>query len=299
MPTLVADLQRLALDHRSSIVELVQKCLIAASKLDVEQLAVWARRELDGYGDEEVPPYRTVRGQPVVFNPYQGYQPLVASTPEMAQTLSTMPFNQPIGEIEHALLDTQEDMIIMGYNPEFEAHLRENIKFRLTPALQLSKSQLKKIIDGVRKVVLEWTLVLEKDNVVGEGMSFTKAEVEVARQTAFNVQNYFAGPIDHSQIQIDTVASSQLQASMTIDRAALQDLLERLDALLAQGNIGDDLAADLRADIATLKAQVSAPRPNRDIVRIALGSVRSIVEGVVTDLAKQGILQLLGRVLGA
>lgn len=298
MSSLVSELQQLATDQRASIVELLQKCLVAAVKLGVDDLAAWARQELDGYGDAAVPPYREVGGHPVVFNPYHGYVPLVAETTELASMLSTMFFNQPIGEIEHAFVESKSGMIVMGYPQELETRLRKGIRFGLSPALQLSSSQLKKILDAVRKIVLEWSLTLENDKVVGEGMSFSEREKESAKAATFHVQNYFAGGVSNSQVQIETIASSQSQANTEVDRDALLQLIEHLERVLVDEGVDGVSFAELRADVDTLKAQARAPRPNRDIVRIALGSVRSIVEGVVTDLAKQGILQLIGRVLG-
>lgn len=70
MPSLVAELQANALNHGVSITDLLHKCLVVATKLGVSELADWARRELDGYGESPVPEYRIVYGDPQVFNPY-------------------------------------------------------------------------------------------------------------------------------------------------------------------------------------------------------------------------------------
>jgi len=128
MPSLVEELQRDALDQKVSVTELLQKCLVVATKLGNGEFATWARLELDGYKDtEEVPEYRVVHGQPQVFNPYHGYQPLRFDNLEHTKRFSNMHFNQPLGELEHDLRHAEKtgsDSFQVSYSPAVELRIR-------------------------------------------------------------------------------------------------------------------------------------------------------------------------------
>ena len=60
MPSLIEELQRDALNQNVSVTELLQKCLVVAMKLGIDDFASWVRRELDGYKGQKVPEYRIV-----------------------------------------------------------------------------------------------------------------------------------------------------------------------------------------------------------------------------------------------
>jgi hypothetical protein len=99
MSSIIQELQSDALNQKISVTELLQKCLLVATKLGIVEFASWTRLELDGYRGREVPEYRIIYGEPKIFDPYHGYQPIFFEDPEDAEFISKMNFNQPIGEI--------------------------------------------------------------------------------------------------------------------------------------------------------------------------------------------------------
>lgn len=212
MASLVEDLQKDALNHDVSVTELLQKSLVVAIKLKLEEFASWVRRELDGYGKEEVPEYRVLHGSPQVFNPYRGYQPLHFGDVEYAKCFSKMYFDTPIGELEHELIAARKSgssAFQVSYPPSVEKKLMDAIEFRLQPSLHINASQFQRVLDAVRKIILEWSLKLEADGITGEGMSFTTKEKERAQAVTYNIKNYIQGNIQDSQIQIEAQNSIQ------------------------------------------------------------------------------------------
>lgn len=157
MASLVEELQKDALNHDVRVTELLQKSLVVATKLKLDDFATWVRQELDGYGSSEVPEYRVLHGEPQVFNPYRGYQPLDFEDPEQKKVISKMHFDTPIGELEHDLkrtLESGSDAFQVSYAPSMESHLMENIEFRLKPSLRIGASRFQGVLDAVRKLFL-------------------------------------------------------------------------------------------------------------------------------------------------
>lgn len=160
MASLVEELQKDALNYDIGVTELLQRSLVVATKLHLEEFKSWVRLELDGYGEEEVPEYRTLHGTPQVFNPYRGYQPLHFGDVKQAKRYSKMHFNTPIGELEHDLkgaLESGSSSFQVSFTPGIEKMLMNAIEFRLQPSLHMNASQFQRVLDAVRKIVLEWS----------------------------------------------------------------------------------------------------------------------------------------------
>jgi hypothetical protein len=304
MPSLVAELQADALNSKFALTDLLQKCLVVATKLGVSELADWARRELDGYGENPVPEYRIVYGDPQVFNPYHGYQPLHFGDPKHAEAFSSMQFNQPIGELEYDLRRAEKagsGSFQIGYSQQAENMLMQAIKFRLRPSLHVSSSRFRRILDAVRKIVLEWSLKLESDGILGDGMTFSGEEQARAKEKSvtYHIKNYIHGTFDHSLVQVEAISSTQQVQTPEFDLAQITALIAALREALPRLALAETPSQELAADLQTLESQAQSPNPKRGIVHEALLSVRAVLENAGGSLLAAGLLQQIGRLFGS
>lgn len=302
MPSLVEELQKDALNQNVKVTELLQKSLVVATKLKLDEFAAWVRLELDGYGESEVPAYRVLHGTPQVFNPYRGYQPLHFGSAEHGKRFSKMHFNTPIGQIEHDLIGaikSGSDAFQVSFSPEVEKRLMDAINFRLQPSLHMNASQFQGILDAVRKIVLEWSLKLEVDGITGEGMSFSTTEKERAQAHAvtYNIKNYIHGNISDSQVQIESVGSTQSQTT-EFDIGQVAKFVEALKSTIEILGLDEKGKKEAASEIATLESQIKSPNPKQSILRESLGSVRRILEGAAGNLVASGLLNQIGVLFG-
>jgi hypothetical protein len=303
MPSLVAELQVDALNSKVAITDLLQKCLVIATKLGVSELADWARRELDGYGENKVPEYRLVYGDPQVFNPVRGYQPLHFGDPKHSEAFSRMHFNQPIGELEYDLRQAEKsgsEGFQFAYSNEAENMLMNAIRFRLRPSLNVGASQFRRLLDAVRKIVLEWSLKLEADGILGDGMTFSGEEKARAKEKSvtYHIKNYIHGKFDHSQVQVEAVSSTQQQNTHHFDPAQLTAVVAALREALPKLALAEKQAEELAADLQTLESQAQSPNPKPGIIREVLLSMRAVLENAGGGLLASGLLQQIGRLFG-
>ncbi|MGI9100965.1 MAG: hypothetical protein ACR2IF_00845 [Terriglobales bacterium] len=194
MASLIEDLQRDALNWDIPVTQLLQKSLVVATKLNVKELADWVKLELDGYPTADtLPNYRHLSGMPQVWNPYHGYQGINFAQAEVQEMVSTMHFGHPLSQIEHDLQQSEksgDSGLHYGYPPQQEILLRGMIRGpKLQPSIYLNASQLKAILEAVRRRVLQWALDLESAGIRGNGVSFTVEEKEKAQST-YNVTRY-------------------------------------------------------------------------------------------------------------
>ncbi len=300
MLSLVEELQRDVLNQSVTVVELLRKCLVVATKLGIDDFASWARLELDGYKDVEVPGYRVVRGQPTVFNPYRGYQPLFFPDTKLTEHFSSMHYKQPIGQIEHQLTMAEKEGsgdFYVSYSISVEKNLMDAIEFRFQPFLNIGTSEYRKILDAARKIVLEWTLRLEQDGIIGEGMGFSKEEKKKAQSITYHIKNFIHGA-EHSQIQIDSTGSSQNIIDSQFDIPKLKAVVQSLKNAIPDISLEQEALAELHSEIHTLESQVASPKPKSAIIRESLLSARKILEGAAGNLIAAGLLHKIGNLFG-
>ena len=213
MSSLVEELQRDALDSKVSVSDLLRKSLVIATKLNLREFKTWVEQELNGYADtRQVPDYRTVRGRIVAFNPARGYIPAIIPDAALAELLSIRHETSSAGAIE-SLAACQGTTLVSDFAPDILSRLMETQRYPLIPQVEIAKTCYLGILDAVRNAILAWSLKLEADGIVGEGMSFSPKEKKLASEKAADLcptVNYITiGHMDNSSIQQGTQRSRQ------------------------------------------------------------------------------------------
>jgi hypothetical protein len=202
MTAIVLQLQQDALNRNIPVTDLLRKALVIAKKLKIDEFKTWIENELKGYDkDIELPDYRHVSGEARGWNPYQGWVQVIFSDPKRGETLSRTRSTQSIAEIERLILGGASDETFhMPFSQKIQRAICESIGLDTQITLFISNTSLIKIIETVRTIVLNWTLKLEEDGILGEGFSFTEKE-QKGINTAHQVITNFYGPMQGTQIQ--------------------------------------------------------------------------------------------------
>lgn len=294
MPALVPELVNMASDPTVSVSDLLRRALVAARRLDVPELADWITSELNGYTGA-VPEYRKIRGHLEAMNPYHGPVPLQMAG-KGADWLTLLPERGSIPELEP--LSKGTGTLHRHFPTALEHDIMKAINVPMRPHLMFTTVQIRGIVERVRSRILEWALDLERRGVLGEGMTFTQQE----KQTVQQIHNHF-GNVSGSQIQISSNGSTQTQANTTgTDLDALRGLVEALGTALDRGAVQGEAADELRAELATLKAQAASPNPKWEIIKATARTIKTVAEGaagnILGELAKPHAQTLLGLAAG-
>jgi hypothetical protein len=293
LSSVVLELQRDALDRTVPISDLLRKALVVARKLKISEFESWINNELNGYEKtEDIPKqYRLVRGSVKAWNPSRGWQPVVFPEYEVQEALSKRLCNQSIAEIESLVSKDKKGSLHMPYPARAEQQLRKAIDFDTEVTLIVPNTSMVRIVDAVRTIVLNWSLKLEEDGILGEGMSFTPVEREKAEKTSYNINNFY-GPVQSPQIQQQTSQSIQISRVNQFDLDAVQGFLRDLQSQVSKLNLKQDLEQEIEAEVKTVEAQISSPKPKHNVIRESLNSVRKILEGAGGNLAAQLLVRL-------
>ncbi|ABO49530.1 hypothetical protein Dred_0995 [Desulforamulus reducens MI-1] len=291
------ELQREAYQQQTPVSVLLRKAYTLSRKLKVEEFSKWVELELNGYKDAEgLPDYRILHGEIKALNPYHGYIPAYFHI-EIEKLIKKKDILSPLTEVELLVKQGEESGRMLMY--KFPSHIQmmfmkmTEVEFEVS--LHIPVSQFNNILDKVRNIILEWTLKLEEEGVLGEGMTFSEKEKEMAVKSSAPIINHI-GTMINSQLQQNTEHSTQ---SLKLEEFKVESLLSLISSLEKfQEEVQDSVVKqELASEIEVLHSQVKSPNPKRGIIKEALKSVRNIAEGTTGSLVATGILQQVTTIL--
>jgi hypothetical protein len=190
MSSLVEELQRDALDGRTDVSTLLRKAYVVATKLGLAEFKSWCDRELNGY-DRDLPEYRKGPAVLKAWNPYNGWIPvMMPGDPETARILSTHREWGPIGPIQDLVNQPNpHGYFVETLGPEEQDFLMRGSRLPFQVSRHIGASSLVVILDAVRNIILDWSLKLEAEGIIGQGMSFSKDEKSIAQSHSADLQS--------------------------------------------------------------------------------------------------------------
>lgn len=247
---LVLQLQELATKNQTDITELLRKALLVATKLGLQQFRDWINQELHGYTAGEIPEYRQVNAELKARNPYHGLIPFIIDDRNLMETICLVSLQSPIGAMVDLLKHPNERgcylEIPFTHNQKIMLMRLQGSRAILEPVRTVSQNQVASIIDTVRTAILEWSLRLESDGVIGQGLTFSSEEKRRA-QSSITIENFqgVIGDIFGSNVT--------LNLQMTVKKNDLASL----KAYLARHGVDEHDIHDLERAIIADTAPVS------------------------------------------
>lgn len=303
--SIVLELQREALDETTRASALLRKALVVAKKLRIKDFEDWANKELAGYDATDMaPPYRLLRGEVKAWNPYHGWVPVYFSSAEQAEGYSSRACGQAIPELESFLpsLQKPDGYFVMPFPKAIELQLLKSITPLSDPKLHINSGEIYGILGMVRTIILNWTLKLEEDGILGEGLTFTSKEQEKATSSPASHITNFYGPVGQSQIQQQSPNAIQITAGDDViisDATYVQQvkaLLSKIDEGIKALGLEKDQFNEIKSEIETAEAQSRSPKPKRPIIKASLQTIQRILEGA-TGGATGHLIYEIGKFL--
>lgn len=191
---IVLQLQELASDERCSVAGLLRKALLVATKLNLDHAQEWIRHELNGYDDpKQIPTYRQIVGRLCAHNPYHGMIPFIIDHAETMKAIQKIRVHESVESLLQLASSSRKGEITFPFAPEQEAALMrmQDGLVQLKPYRVVGANTILAIVEAVRTRVLEWALALEKEGIMGAGLSFSDREKKIAEGTQnVSIQNF-------------------------------------------------------------------------------------------------------------
>ncbi|HKR39430.1 MAG TPA: hypothetical protein VJU59_07050 [Paraburkholderia sp.] len=208
MDSLVLDLQRDVLDRTIHLPDLLRKALLVSRKLKIKDIEEWLNDELNGYETRSVPSYRIVTGELKAFNPYRGWIP-VDMGGELHASMCEHLARDSVSQINDLVERTDTGTVMVKFPADLNTAFRNLMRTDFEPALHVPVHKLVRILDVTKTKIMDFSLDLEARGILGEGISFSKTEEQLAQSITYNTIHIER--MENSQLQQATEGSGQIR----------------------------------------------------------------------------------------
>ena len=129
------------------------------------------------------------------------------------ESITTHSASDTISSLLNVYENSENRTAILPFNASMNNYLSKHGGFHTKYALMIGTNQIYNIIERVRNIILDWSITLEENGILGEGLQFSNTEKEIANNTPVinHYINNFWGDVSSTQIQQDTKESIQEQ----------------------------------------------------------------------------------------
>lgn len=285
--SIVLNLQKNIISNKANIKDLLREALLIASKLKLNDFKIWINNELKGYPtSREVSNYRIISGEVKFFNPYQGWQSIPPDITKILKETSanTLYLSQSIAEIEDLILKKDSESLAFSFPEESAKILRKTLKLNVKFAIFTHTSTLRSILEQVKTTLLEWSIKLEEEGIIGdENMSFSNEEKSKAQKN-IHIENLY-GVLGNIDSLGNLSTGDYNQNTMTINNT----LNTKIDTLIEKI---EELSLSDKKEIID---EINENRENKEALTKTLGNLITKGSEVATIIPTIGeLLGLLG-----
>lgn len=279
--SIVIDLQKHIIENRKSITEILREALFIALKLKLNDFRDWINSELKGYDNDNLPTYRILRSELKFFNPYHGWQPSTVADIKTDNLINTRKISQSISELENLVSSSESKNLTIGFNGHAQKAICDLFHTDCEPASFIGKTQIIGIIEQVKTILLEWSIKLEEEGILGdENMSFSTDETKKAQQN-IHIENFNGVMGDVKSLgNVSTGDHNKNIATIT------NNLNEKIDELIRQIDTLDIANKNELID------EINENRDNKEKLTKTLGQL--ITRGSEISTIIPAIVSLLG-----
>lgn len=252
MSSIVLELQRELLDENCDVLQALRKAHVISVKLRLSDFDAWIQSELNGYkcDPESIPDYRQMKGELKAKNPMRGWIPAVIAG-KGANSFSTVAMRQSLSALIEISKQTADNGYFWySYPPELSLKLCEQAgaPTYMEIAVFISTYHITEAVEQVKNCLLEWTLKLEENGIMGENMSFNEQETRSAKDIPQQINNYY-GTIVNGNISDSQIVSGNSNTA-AYNAAAVQDVITEIRESINKEPIAKE---DLESILETLE----------------------------------------------
>ncbi len=293
MSDIVLELQKECLDDTKKVSSLIRKAYVISKKLNIQDFTLWSQNELNGYSLENIdldkyPKYRIVNVEYKAFNPYHGWIPVIIPSQSSFSVLLTRYISESIDQIENLLTSTN-GTLSFSVSSDIQEIMNKSDSMNFEIRGFIGKTQFVGVLKSVRNIILDWTLKLEENKIIGSGISFSSEEIEKASTGTVNYGTIIYGSVQDSQV---VGFGHEINQTITISDAdynGITKLLEMIEKDYTAMELSKQKQDQILITIKELREELNTTR-NKSKSRFLLNSLKSIFEGVAGSLIASGIV---------
>lgn len=283
MAGIIHDLQNNLISDQCDILSSLRKAKVIAAKLNLVEFETWIDQELNGYQGNTAPEYRKVRG---LMRAYYCNNWLPVQMSEKLEKICEQYITQSISTILEYAKSTDHLRLYPGAKLQNALNDLYDLPLGAEFALIVESGAMKAIVEAVKNALLNWTLELEKKGIVGENLTFSREEKEVAKELSTSVSNFYgqtniiSAPIENAQL----TSGNNNQASMDIDVHIGKELLSELKTTINEEAISDESKSKALQLLEEISQKIDQKRKPK-VIKSIVTELKEFLVGVGANVA--------------
>lgn len=298
---LILQIQEAAMDSKASVTDALRKAKIACFKLDLKTFLGWVDCELGGYtadSEQEIPNYRCIIGELQAFNPVRGWMPIHCNDSEEHDILARAFIVQSIGSIEDMLIGADPaNIFTYRHNQDASNIIRRMIGYNFDIRVKLAFPHAVGILHAVRNILLDWTLSMEREGIVGENLIFSSEDRRKSSVVTEKTVNNFN--IGHVGALVQNAQGSIVQgsAASSLDINDVRKLVEDMERLLPAAALNKDTEAQVSDALDGLKDASKGMHPDKSRIRKGLELLKGVMASAGETILKTAVEATVDKLL--
>lgn len=217
------------------------------------------------------------------FNPYNGWIPAQCADDELEQLICEPKLHQPIGE----LLELYKQSDTGSFIYQFSAGLMQSISSMFdTPvpmqfALSISSHLLLSIVEKVKNALLEWTIQLESEGILGDNMKFNQEEKNIAKSIPQQINNYYGTVVNGDVCKSQMISGNN--NTNTFNSSAVKDAANEIQESLKTETISEEDKANALELLEEISAKLEKNK-KPGVIKAALIGLKDFLVDVGADV---------------
>lgn len=224
------------------VLHALRQAHLIAVKLRLTEFDKWIQSELNGYEchKDSIPKYRMVRGSLKAFNPYRGWIPVGFRSNEIEEMVCQHVFDDSLVDIIELCRDKKTEAIHLVLPSEMSQALNDGMDIGVDMELHVFVSPhiVRAIVEHVKNCLLEWTLKLEAEGIVGNEMSFSTEETQRAQSVPQQIYNYFGNVVNGNVSSSNLISGNENR--IRLDSAFAAQLVSEVQDSLKKDSVSEE-----------------------------------------------------------
>jgi hypothetical protein len=185
-----------------------------------------------------------------------------------------------ISAIEESLRDARSGGSLgLPYTAELETLLSNSLNLEnIRISIMLTVAQATDILHAVRNILLEWTIEMEKQGILGENLMFSPEDREKSELVTAKTINHFninqvGSFVQHAE---HSVVQGGIDSTIISPRGTLE-FVKQVEALLPVSNLPAHIQKETVAALDELKQEAGAANPESGRLRKGLESIKRVL----------------------
>ncbi len=259
--SIVLELQRELIQNDCDVINALRKAHLIAVKLELAEFDLWIKNELSGYKtDDTVPDYRMMKGVLKAKNPRLGWIPAVIEG-SGGQSLNIVSVHESLASLMDVGQKSKDGHFMFSYPADISMKIcqQAGAPTYMQISMFISVSCITEAVEQVKNRLLEWTLTLERNGILGDGIAFNTEEKKTAREVPQQV-NYY-GPVINGDVTNSPIVSGN-NNTVAYNATATSETIKEIRESLVKESISDEekeSALELLNDISDKIVQNKKP----------------------------------------